>query len=211
MSVFIRKRKTSVRLNNRWGSRRNRILIALSLSIIAAASWAVSISSVTPLTEYLVASSNISSGSKINESNLVASAMDLSDTNNLYLQASEQNLSNWVLVRPVNAGELIPMSSIALKKHSDCTVMVVNLGVKLASVIRVGDRLDLWAAAQANTVESMPAQVVSSAELVSSQLNTESYSQTAQSIEVCLSPAEVRSVVSAIATKATIVGIRTQN
>jgi hypothetical protein len=103
------------------------------------------------------------------------------------------------------------MSSIALKKHSDCTVMVVNLGVKLASVIRVGDRLDLWAAAQANTVESMPAQVVSSAELVSSQLNTESYSQTAQSIEVCLSPAEVRSVVSAIATKATIVGIRTQN
>jgi len=211
MSMFIRKRTTSVRLNNRWGSRRNRILIALSLCIIAVASWAVSISSVTPLTEYLVATSNISSGSKINESNLIASAMDLDETSTLYLQASEQNLSDWVVVRPVNVGELIPMSSIAPKKNADCTVMVVNLGVNLATVIKVGDKLDLWAAAQANTIDSIPVQVVSSAELVSSQLNTESYSQSAQSIEVCVWPAEVRSVVSAIATKATIVGIRSQN
>jgi hypothetical protein len=83
--------------------------------------------------------------------------------------------------------------------------------VNLASVVNVGDRLDLWAAAQVGSVEAIPVQVVSSAELVSSKLNTDTYTQSAQSIEICVTPAEVRSVVSAIATKATIVGIRTQN
>jgi len=211
MSMFIRKRKTSVRLNNRWGSRRNRILIALLMSVLAITSWVISIGSTTPLNQYFVATSNISSGSELNEANLTMAAMDLRETDNLYLQSSGESLGNWVLIRPVNAGELIPISYLALKKNSDCSVLVVNLGVNLASVIKVGDRLDLWAAAQANSVESIPVQVVSSAELVSSQLNTESYSQSAQSIEVCVSPAEVRSVVSAIATKATIVGIRSQN
>jgi hypothetical protein len=83
--------------------------------------------------------------------------------------------------------------------------------VNLASVIKVGDRLDLWAASQVTSVESIPVQVVSSAELVRSTLNTESYSQSAQSIEICVTPAEIRSVVSAIAGKATIIGIRSQN
>ena len=181
------------------------------MSLLAIASWVISIGSTTPLNQYFVATSNISSGSELNEANLTIAAMDLRETNNLYLQSSGESLGNWVLIRPVNAGELIPISYLALKKNSDCSVLVVNLGVNLASVIKVGDRLDLWAATQANSVESIPVQVVSSAELVSSQLNTESYSQSGQSIEVCVSPAEVRSVVSAIATKATIVGIRSQN
>ena len=211
MSMFNRKRTRSVRLNNRWGSRRNRILVALSLSLIAAASWVASIGSVTPLTNYLVATNNISSGSELTEANLRATPMDLKETNNLYLQASEKNLSDWALIRPVNAGELIPMSSIAPRRTTDCSVIVVHLGVNLASVINVGDRLDLWAAAQVGSVEAIPVQVVSSAELVSSKLNTDTYTQSAQSIEICVTPAEVRSVVSAIATKAAIVGIRTQN
>ena len=211
MAMFNRKRKRSVRLNNRWGSRRNRVLIAFSMSLIAAASWVISIGSETPLNQYLVATNNISSASELNEANLTPVAMDLGETNNLYLQASEDNFNKWVLIRPVNAGEIIPMSSLALKKNSDCSVMVVNLGVSLAKVVKVGDKLDLWAAAQVSRIESIPVQVVSSAELVSSQLSTDSYSQSAQLIELCVTPAEVRSVVSAIATKATIIGIRSQN
>jgi hypothetical protein len=211
MAMFNRKRKRSVRLNNRWGSRRNRVLIAFSMSLIAAASWVISIGSETPLNQYLVATNNISSASELNEANLTPVAMDLGETNNLYLQASEDNFNKWVLIRPVNEGEIIPMSSLALKKNSDCSVMVVNLGVSLAKVVKVGDKLDLWAAAQVSRIESIPVQVVSSAELVSSQLSTDSYSQSAQLIELCVTPAEVRSVVSAIATKATIIGIRSQN
>jgi len=211
MAMFNRKRKRSVRLNNRWGSRRNRVLIAFSMSLIAAASWVISIGSETPLNQYLVATNNISSASELNEANLTPVAMDLGETNNFYLQASQDNFNKWVLTRPVNAGEIIPMSSLALKKNSDCSVMVVNLGVSLAKVVKVGDKLDLWAAAQVSSIESIPVQVVSSAELVSSQLSTDSYSQSAQLIELCVTPAEVRSVVSAIATKATIIGIRSQN
>lgn len=207
MSFFIRKRKRSVQLNNRRGSRRNRILASISLCIIAVAAWVVSIGSEVPATEYLVAATNLSSGSKLSQENLLSLPMDLRETENLYLQASEENLSTWTLIRPVSAGELIPVSSIALSNRSTCSELSVALGVSLANNIKVGDRIDLWAANQVN-IEAIPVQLVTAAELVNIKLDTDTYSQFPQQVEVCVSPAEVRSVVAAIATKSTVIGIR---
>jgi hypothetical protein len=81
----------------------------------------------------------------------------------------------------------------------------------MANTIKVGDSIDLWAAEQSSSIESVPIQVVTAGELVSVKLSTDSFSQSAQTIEVCVSPAEIRSVVSAIARKATVVAIRSQN
>lgn len=211
MSIFMRRRTRSVQLNNRWGSRRNRILFAISLTLIAIASWLLSASSEVKLNKYLVASNNIASSTPIGLANLVATPMDLGDAENQYLKASEQNLIKWVLVRPVNAGELIPLSSIAPAKTSSCTQIVVALGVTMANTIKVGDSIDLWAADQSTSAESIPVQVVTAGELVSANLDEDSFSQSAQSIEICVSPSEIRSVVSAIARKATVVAIRSQN
>ena len=208
MSFFIRKRKRSVQLNNRRGSRRNRILLAISLCVIAVASWVVSIGSEVPPDQYLVAASNLSSNSDLTEANVIALPMDLRETENLYLQASEENLSKWTLTRPVSAGELIPLSSLAPIARSSCSELSVALGVALASNIKVGDRIDLWAASQITSVETIPVQVVSSAELVNIKVDTDTYSQFPQQVEVCVTPAEVRSVVAAIATKSTVIGIR---
>ena len=208
MSFFIRKRKRSVQLNNRRGSRRNRLLGAIALCIIAAASWVVSISSEVPADHYLVAATNLSSNSDLTAANLLSLAMDLRETENLYLQASEENLSKWTLIRPVSAGELIPLSSIALSTRSTCSELSVAIGVNLASNIKVGDRIDLWAANQVTSIESIPVQVVSAAELVNIKVDTDTYSQFPQQVEVCVTPAEVRSVVAAIATKSTVIGVR---
>jgi hypothetical protein len=135
--------------------------------------------------------------------------MDLGETENLYLQVSQENLSRWTLIRPVSAGELIPLSSISLSTRSTCSELSVALGVSLASDIKVGDQIDLWAANQVTSIETIPVQVVSSAELVQIKVETDTYSQFPQQVEVCVTPAEVRSVVAAIATKSTVIGIRT--
>jgi len=207
----MRTRKRSVQLNNRWGSRRNRILFAISLTLISIASWLLLENTEVKLDQYLVASTNISSSTPIGQANLTSTPMDLGEANNQYLKASEQNLTKWVLVRPVNAGELIPLSSIAPAKLANCTQIVVALAVSMANTVKVGDSIDLWAADQSSSIESIPVEVVSAGELVSAKLANDGFGQSAQSIEVCISPAEIRSVVSAIARKATVVGIRSEN
>jgi len=207
----MRRRKRSVQLNNRRGSRRNRILFAISLTLIAIASWLLSGSTETQPNQYLVASVNIATSTPIGSANLIATPMDLGEADSQYLRASEQNLAKWVLVRPVNAGELIPLSSIAPAKTAGCTQIVVALAVTMANTIKVGDSINLWAADQASSAESIPVQVVTAGELVSTKLASDSFGQSAQSIEICISPAEIRSVVSAIARKATVVGIRSQS
>lgn len=211
MSIFMRRRKRSVQLNNRWGSRRNRILFAISLTLISIASWLLLENTEVKLDQYLVANTNISSSTPISQANLTSTPMDLGEANNQYLKASEQNLTKWVLVRPVNAGELIPLSSISPANLANCTQIVVALSVLMASTVKVGDSIDLWAADQSSSIESIPVEVVSAGELVSAKLANDSFGQSAQSIEVCISPAEIRSVVSAIARKATVVGIRSEN
>ena len=211
MSIFMRRRRRSVKLNNRWGSRRNRILFALSLTLIAIASWLLSANTEVKLNQYLVATSNIASSTPIGLANLSPVPMDLGEAETQYLKASEYNLTKWVLVRPVSTGELIPISAVAPVNMSDCTQIVVALAVSMANTVKVGDSIDLWAADQASSIESIPTQVVTAGELVSTKVASDSFGQAAQSIEVCVSPAEIRSVVSAIARKATVVGIRSQN
>jgi hypothetical protein len=210
MPILIRKRRRTIQLNNRWGSRRNRILFALSLSLAAVASWLLVASTEVPLQRYLVATSNIATSSTLGEANLSTQEMDLKEGESQYLKATDQNLRSWVLVRPVNAGELIPMSAIAPVSNSDCAQVVVDLAVRLASTVREGGKVDLWAAEQANSLESIPTQVVTAGELVSIKMATDSFSQSIQTIEICVSPGEIRSLVSAIARKSTIIGIRAQ-
>ena len=210
MSIFIRKRQRSVKLNNRWGSRRNRILFATALALLASAAWLASSATEPELNQYLVANSNISSSTPLTSSKLTAVGMNLAEVEGQYLLATQANLSSWVLTRPVNAGELIPQSAVSQAKTAECAQLVVALGVNMANTIKVGDSLDLWAADQSSVAVSIPVQIVTAGELVKTVTATDAFSQSAQSIEICVSAAEIRSVVSAIAGRATIVAIRSQ-
>jgi hypothetical protein len=81
----------------------------------------------------------------------------------------------------------------------------------MANTIKIGDAIDLWAADQSSGAQTIPVQIVEAGELVASKSATDGFSQSVQSIEVCISGAEIRSVVSAIARKATVVAIRSQD
>jgi hypothetical protein len=147
---------------------------------------------------------------KLSEANLMSVAMELGENQSSYIEEG-LNLAEWVLIRPVGPGELIPLSAIAPARSTECSDLVVQLGIGLASTVKVGDRIDLWAADATNSLESIPIQVVTAGELISIKQSTDSFSQGNQSLEVCVSAAEIRSVVSAIARKSTLVGIRSQN
>jgi len=207
----MRKRTRSINLNNRWGSRRNRILIATALSLIASAAWLSSSTPDSSHSQYLVANSNLSSATALTANNLTPISMNLGESEGQYLLASEENLTKWVLVRPVSAGELIPQSAVALARVADCAQLVVGLGVNMANTIKIGDSIDLWSADQSSGAQTIPVQIVEAGELVASKSATDGFSQSVQSIEVCISGAEIRSVVSAIARKATVVAIRSQD
>jgi hypothetical protein len=182
----------------------------MSLSLAAAASWLLVASAEVPLQKYLVATTNLSTSSTLGESNLSIQEMDLKEGESQYLKATDENLQSWVLVRPVGAGELIPISAIAPAKSADCAQVVVDLAVRLASTVREGERLDLWAAEQANSLDSIPTQIVTAGELVSMKSANDSFSQSIQTIEICVSSGEIRSLVLAMARKSTIIGIRSQ-
>lgn len=204
----MRKRKRSVQLNNRRGSRRNRILLAFALIAVSISSWLFTQSNEVELNQYLVASSNIPSSTELTSAKVAVLKMDLGEAQNQYLKATEKNLESWVFVRPVSAGDLIPLSAIGPRSTSECVQLVIALGIPMAEAIKLGDRVDLWAADQVSAVESFPTQVVTDAELISSKTPTESFSAATQTIELCVSPAEVRSVVGALARKATLVALR---
>jgi hypothetical protein len=81
----------------------------------------------------------------------------------------------------------------------------------MSQAIKRGDLVDLWSAEQAASVETIPVQIVTAGELISIKNATDGFSQNTQTIEVCVSVAEIRSIVQAIAKKATVVAVRTNS
>jgi hypothetical protein len=207
MAIFIRKRTRSVKLNNRWGSRRNKLLLSFALTLIALASWLASSSAEDNRVSYSVAAVDLASGSPVTKANVSSVKLDLQDTGNLYL--SSKNHNKFFLKSPVAAGHLIPLSALVTENFQDCSAVIMSLGTPMSQAIKKGDLVDLWSAEQASSLESIPVQIVTAGELISIKNATDGFSQNTQTIEVCVSIAEIRSTVQAIAKKATVVAVRT--
>ena len=182
------------------------MLFATALTLVAVASWLANSTSQEIKTEYLVSIGDLPTSAQLSNSALTKVSLKLDELGNEYLSAADKP-SRWYLTRAIRAGELIPKSALSGIRFSMCESMVVGLGANLASNIHPGDLLNLWAG-EANTSAAIPVQIVTSAELVTIKTSTESFSQGSQSIELCISPGEIRSVVEAIANKNTVLAIR---
>ena len=211
MAIFTRRRTRSIKLNNRWGSRRNKLLISFALALVALASWLVSSNSEDTRVSFLVASLDLGAGSNITDANLSTLKLDLGETGNLYLTSESRNEVKYFLKTPIASGQLIPLSAILTENFKDCSAVVLNLGTPMSQSIRKGDLVDLWSAEQSSSLESIPFQIVTAAELISIKNATDGFSQNTQTIEVCVSIAEIRSTVQAIAKKTTVIAVRTTN
>ncbi len=211
MAIFMRRRNRSIKLNNRWGSRRNKLLLSFALALIAAASYLASSTSEDTRSSYLVAAVDLSSGSAISNAAVTTIKLELGEAGKLYLTEGSKSMDKFFLKTPVAIGQLIPLSALLVENYQDCSAVVLNLGTPMSQGIKKGDLVDLWAAEQASSLESIPAQIVTGAELISIKNSTDGFSQNTQTIELCVSVAEIRSTVQAIAKKATVVAVRTMS
>ncbi|MEI7420385.1 MAG: hypothetical protein WCK24_05965, partial [Actinomycetes bacterium] len=156
---------------------------------------------------YSVAAVDLASGSQVTKANVSSVKLDLQDTGNLYL--SSKNHNKFFLKSPIAAGHLIPLSALVTENFQDCSAVIMSLGTPMSQAIKKGDLVDLWSAEQAASLESIPVQIVTAGELISIKNATDGFSSNTQTIEVCVSIAEIRSTVQAIAKKATVVAVRT--
>lgn len=195
-----------MRLANRLGSRRTKILLTISFALIAVASYLFSSDPITSQSKYYVALGDLAPDSVLDDQVVSSISLDLKEQSNRYLQA-DSKITKWVLSKAVRAGELIPLSALTTSAQSGCVAIRISLGVPLSKSIHRGDLIDLWAGANGSAVESGPVQIVAAGVLAEIQTATDSLGQASQAIEVCVSPAEIRSIVHSIASQEVIVGV----
>ena len=205
MVVFKRR---SGRVSARFAVGRNKVLLLMALVLLASAAWLTNNNQQPVTLQFFVASRDLPKATELDASTVSAVDMQLNDANGKYLLANEEAFGKWFLTHPVLAGELIPKSAIASNKEANCTPIILTLGSTLPTAIKVGSSLDIWAAEQSTGINSIPHEVALSAELIGIKADSDGLGQSNQSIEVCVSVAEVRSVVEAIAKKATVVAVR---
>lgn len=209
MAKFSRRRSNKVKLNNRLGSRRNRILFSLATLLFVAAGYLAVFPIEAEGAGYLVAVTDLPSNTLLNESNSTRVNLSLGEQENYYIRSTEKQ-DQWLLTKAVRAGELIPLSAVDDSQRVDCVNLRIGLNLRLGKDIHIGDQVDLWSA-PANAIEgAIPNQIVTSAELVALSESTDALSQNQTEIEVCISRAEVRSLVNAIAQKEVVVAVRSQ-
>lgn len=205
--MVVLKRRLG-RVSSRFAGSRNKVLLFVALVLLAAAAWLTNNNQGPVSQEFFVASRDLPKSTELDSSTVSVAEMQLNEVKDKYLSANQNELGKWFLTKPVLAGELIPLSAIASIKEANCTPIILTLGSMLPTAIKIGSNVDIWAAEQSSSTESMPHEVALSAELIGIKVENDGIGQTNQSIEICVSVAEVRSVVEAIAKKSTVVAVR---
>lgn len=206
--VALRKRAVRARLSSNFSGNRNKALLLVALVLLAIAAWLANNTQSVATKSFFVAAHDLPTASKLDSSTVSSVEMQLSDSNEKYLSGDADKLGKWFLTRPLVAGELIPLSGIASVRESKCTPIILSLDTMLPSAIQAGADLDIWAAEQSNAFAAIPYQVAVGAELIGIKAGNDGIGVSNESIEVCVSVAEVRSVVEAIAKNSTVVAVR---
>jgi hypothetical protein len=204
--VTLKKRSSRARITGSAVSR-NKALLFVALLLLAVAAWLTNNTTASSAERFYVAAHDLAVSTKLDSSNLSEIDGQLSESNEKYLKVTAEAFGKWFLTKPVVAGELIPLTSIAALRESECTPIILTLGSGLPASIKVGTAIDLWTAQQ-NAIDGIPFEIAKSAELIGIKEDTDGIGQSTKSIEVCVSIAEVRSVVEAIAKRATVIAVR---
>ncbi|NBR77445.1 MAG: hypothetical protein EBT76_01390 [Microbacteriaceae bacterium] len=194
---LLNRKPGAIRVRRNFVATRSKLLIVIALVLLATAAWFANSDPGSTTREYFVASRDLAKSTKIASTTVERMQADLATSGGRYLLADEGQLDKWFLTEPVASGELIPISSLASKRQEDCSPIILSLGSTLPSTLRAGSIVDLWAAQQSTTFDSIPYEFSGMGESL-------------QKVEVCVSAAEVRSVVEAIAKQSTVVAVRSR-
>jgi len=205
--MVVLKRRLG-RVSFRFVGSRNKFLLFSALTLLAAAAWLTNSNQGPVSQQFFVASRDLPKSTELDSSTVSVVEIQMNDVKDKYFSANQNELGNWFLTKPVLAGELIPLSAISSTKEANCTPIILTLDSMLPTAIKIGSDVDIWAAQQSSSIESMPHEVALSAELIGIKVDNDGIGQANQSIEVCVSVAEVRSVVDAIAKNSTVVAVK---
>jgi hypothetical protein len=207
---ILNRKPGAIRVRRNSIATRSKTLIAFALLLLAAAAWFANSDSGSTTREYLVASRDLAKSTSIDKTTVESMQADLGTSGGRYLLADEGQLDKWFLTEPVASGELIPISSLASSKEEGCSPIILSLGSTLPSTLRAGSIVDLWAAQLSPAVDSIPYELALGAELISVREIDSGMGESQQKVEVCVSAAEIRSVVEAIAKQSTVVAVRSR-
>jgi len=166
-------------------------VIAAALLVLV---WAV----MRPVPEYLVASQDLASGTRVLPEQLTVSRIELGPAGAGYVQPAEFR-AGMVLTRPVLRGELLPASALADNVNPLFTQLVVQPSSMPPAQVRVGNRVALWAAA-ANS-DRGARQLLGRAEVTALIEPVGLFSDSWPSVQLLIPRTSVALVLQAIATK----------
>ena len=207
---LLNRKPGAIKVRRNFVATRSKLLIFIALVLLAAAAWFANSDSGSTTREYFVASRDLAKSTSIDGTTVESMQADLGASGGRYLLADEGQLDKWFLTEPVASGELIPISSLASSKEEDCSPIILSLGSTPPTTLRAGSIVDLWAAQQSPTIDSIPYELALGAELISVREIDSGMGEGQQKVEVCVSAAEVRSVVEAIAKQSTVVAVRSR-
>jgi len=100
-------------------------------------------------TEVYAAASTLTPGDRVTNSDLVIRSVKLNEATDRYIARGELPIEGFIATRPIEAGELVPTSSLGSHDGLSFTAVVVSPEGGLAATVTTGAAVDVWASAEA--------------------------------------------------------------
>ncbi|MGJ8721654.1 MAG: hypothetical protein ACSHW9_07370 [Salinibacterium amurskyense] len=100
-------------------------------------------------TEVYAAASTLTPGDRVLSSDLVIRSVKLNEATDRYIARGELPDEGFIATRPIEAGELVPSSSLGSHDGLSLTSVVVSPQGGLSGTVATGASVDVWASAEA--------------------------------------------------------------
>lgn len=125
----------------------------LAIGVVLVAASVVGVVSIVAATddstEVYAAASTLTPGDRVLSSDLVIRSVKLNEATDRYIARGELPANGFVATRPIEAGELIPASSLGSHDGLSLTSVVVLPQGGLSGSVSTGASVDVWASAEA--------------------------------------------------------------
>ncbi|MDH6531807.1 hypothetical protein M2119_000044 [Aurantimicrobium minutum] len=142
-----------------------RLIIGLVIVLVSALAGYALLSAAGQNTAVYVATTSLSPGHVLQKSDLVLTEVQLGQSQQAYLGATELKAGS-VVTQAIAAGELVPLSAVGTAQQVTTTTVVVMLDVPLPEDATEGSTVDVWASIAAGQgVFGPPAVIISGAHI----------------------------------------------
>ncbi|MBH0109398.1 SAF domain-containing protein [Salinibacterium sp. NG22] len=126
-----------------------RLAIGVVLVVASVAGVVAIVAAADDSTEVYAAASSLTPGDRVMSSDLVIRSVKLNEATSHYIARGELPAEGFIATRPIEAGELVPTSSLGSHDGLSLTSVVVSPQGGLATSVTTGAAVDVWASAEA--------------------------------------------------------------